>query len=75
MDFWLSILCPFFYLAQLVPKGFFLTSRGLRQGDSLSPFLFTLVADSLGQIFIIAEAKGLFDGFQGGSHKINVSHL
>lgn len=55
------------------PKGFFSSSRGLRQGDPLSPFLFTLVADSLNQIN--AESKNMFKGFQVGAEEVNVSHL
>lgn len=38
------------------------------------PF-FTLAADSLNQIIITVESKGLFKGFQVGSHKVIVSHL
>lgn len=57
------------------PKGFFQASQGLRQGDAVSPFLFTLAIDSLSQIIIMAESKGLFRGFQVGSHKVKVSQL
>lgn len=41
----------------------------------LSPFLFTLFANSLSQIIINAESKSPFKGFQVGSDKVNVSHL
>lgn len=57
------------------PKGFFPISRGLRQGDPLSPFLFTLAAKSLSQIIFTVESKSLLKGFQVGSDKVNVSHL
>lgn len=56
-------------------KGFFIASRGLREGDLLSPFLFTLAVDSLSQIILRAESKYLLKGFQVGFEKINVSHL
>lgn len=53
-------------------KGFFPTSRELRQEDPFSPFLFTLVADSFSQIFGKAESNACF---QVGAEKVNVSHL
>lgn len=52
------------------PKGFFSASRGLRQGDPLSPFLFTMAAHSLSQIIINAESRGLFKGFQVENDKL-----
>lgn len=55
------------------PKGFFPASMGLRQGDPLSLFLFTLILDSLSQIPINNESKNLFKGV--GFEKVNVSHL
>lgn len=69
------VTAHFSILLNGTPKGFFLASRGLRQGDPLSPFLFTLVADSLTQIINYAESIGLVKGFHVGEDKVNVSHL
>lgn len=49
--------------------------KGLRQEDQLSPFLFTLVADSLSQIIVNAENNSIFKGFHVGSNKVSVSHI
>ena len=46
-------------------KGWVKASRGLRQGDSLSHFLFTLVADVLSRMLMRAEERDML-GFQGG---------
>lgn len=45
------------------PKGFFKWSRGPRQGDPLSPYLFIMVADLLGRLSTKAEAVGLIESF------------
>ncbi|RVX18806.1 putative mitochondrial protein [Vitis vinifera] len=47
-------------------KGWVKASRGLRQGDPLSPFLFTLVADVLSRMFLRAEERNMLEGFRGG---------
>ncbi|WKA01908.1 hypothetical protein VitviT2T_020160 [Vitis vinifera] len=50
-------------------------SRGLRQGDPLSPFLFGLVADVLSRMLMRAEERNLLKGFRVGRNKTRASHL
>ena len=50
-------------------------SRGLRQGDSLSPFLFTLVADVLSRMLLRADERNSLEGFRVGRNRTRVSHL
>lgn len=71
----MPLLCHFSIILNAATKGYFPASRGLQQGDALSPFLFTLVVDALSQIIITVKLKGLFNGFQVGSDIVNVSHL
>lgn len=56
-------------------KGWVKTYKGLRQGDPLSPFLFTLVVDALSRLIVRAEERGLFEGFLVGRNRTKVSHL
>ena len=55
-------------------KGWVKASRGLRQGDPLSPFLF-LVADVLSRLMIRAEETGITEGFFVGRDRTRVSLL
>ncbi|RVX09326.1 LINE-1 retrotransposable element ORF2 protein [Vitis vinifera] len=56
-------------------KGWVKASGGLRQGDPLSPFLFTLVADVLSRLMIRAEETGITEGFLVGRDRTRVSLL
>ena len=56
-------------------RGKFKGSRGLRQGDLLSPFLFTLVVDVLGRLIDKATQCRAIRGFTVGKDKVEVSHL
>ena len=57
------------------PRGKFKGSRGLRQGDPLSPFLFTLVADVFSRLIDKAKVCNVIRGFSVGRDKVEVSHL
>ena len=56
-------------------KGWVKASRGLRQGDPLSHFLFTLVADILSRMLLRVEERNSLEGFRVGRNSIRVSHL
>ncbi|XP_057862593.2 uncharacterized protein LOC131070920 [Cryptomeria japonica] len=46
------------------PQGFFSTSRGIQQGDPISPFLFILLAEVLGRSIAHKRAQRLWKGIE-----------
>ena len=56
-------------------KGWVKASRGLRQCDPLSPFLFTIVADVLSRMLLKVEERSVLEGFRVGRNRVRVTHL
>jgi len=57
------------------PTREFSPRRGLRQGDSLAPFLFLIVAEGLAGVSRMAEEKNLIDSLEVGRAKVMVNML
>ncbi|WRX28209.1 Reverse transcriptase domain - like 10 [Theobroma cacao] len=58
-----------------VPSESFLPSRGLRQVDTLSPFLFVIASEALSGLLNIAVANKRLMGLKVGRGGPNVTHL
>lgn len=68
----------FFVLINGSPTGSFHSSRGLRQGNLLSPLLFVVVMEGLGRMISALTHNGFMEGFSVGTPDrgiINISHL
>lgn len=57
------------------PKGYFKSSRGLWQGDPLSPILFVIVAEALNALMERATQRALIKGFAIDNSAVEVTHL
>ena len=71
-------VCKLEILINGSPAGFFGSSRGLRQGDPLSPLLFLLMMEILSKMLQQAEGCGFIRGFKVNgtrSEEVCVSHL
>ena len=57
------------------PTATFVPSRGLRQGDPISPFLFLICAEGLSSLLQDAESKKFIHGVKIGRNVPPISHL
>jgi hypothetical protein len=57
------------------PRGKFADTRGLRQGDPLPSFLFTLVVDILSRMVERASQVNLLRGLVIGREEVGITHL
>jgi hypothetical protein len=73
---WIAYCISFVRFSVLVngsSNGFFSSSRGLRQGDPLSPLLFVFVMEALSRMISTVVSGGLLEGFIVGN--ATFSHL
>lgn len=57
------------------PYGYFAAERGLRQGDPLSPVLFTIFSDILSRLLARAEDEGKLSGIKIARTSPKITHL
>lgn len=64
----------FFTLINGFPTKYFQTSRGIRQGDPLSPYLFILCADVFSNLIINAKNSNSFKGISIARWAPKITH-
>ena len=75
---WCLSTAKFSVLINGVPEGFFSSSKGLRQGDPISPYLFVLGMEVLSALIRRAVEGNIISGCRlrgRGGMEMNVSHL
>ena len=68
-------IVSYFILVNGEPKGLFRPSRGLRQGDPLSPYLFLFCAEGLNALLRKAALRGEIHGFYICRNGPKLTHL
>ena len=56
-------------------RGFVRPSRGIRQGDPISPYLFIICAEGLSNLLKQAQRKGVITGLKICKEGPSISHL
>ena len=75
---WCIGIVSFSVLINGTPSGFFQSSRGLRQGDPLSPYLFVIVMEALSCLLKRAKEGGFLPRWQlsgRGRAGVEITHL
>jgi len=75
VDYGLCSLCLVFRSVNGNMVGNILPSRGIRQGDLISPYLFLICVEALSALLQQAEGKGFITGVPTSSKGPRLSHL
>ena len=75
---WCISFASFLVLVNGIPSGFFQNTRGLRQGDPLSPYLFVIRMEALSYLINRVVSEGFLLGCRvwgRGGEGVQVTHL